>query len=88
MLTNAVCRSSSSGSIGARAILAYGFERDFLEIWIIKDGNTVTGVLAKFYDDVTLLCSENADTEQLRAFIGMFISVNLCVRLSFAKHWT
>lgn len=84
-----LCRDSLIGTRILCYILAYGFERDFLEIWIIKDEETVTGVLAKFYDDVTLLCSENADTQQLSAFIGMFYfrklmcKAELCEDLGF-----
>ena len=80
-----LCRDSLIGTRILCYILAYGFERDFLEIWIIKDGDTVTGVLAKFYDDVTLLCSENADTEQLRAFIGMFYFRKLMCKAELCK---
>ena len=72
-----LCRNTIVGTRILCYILAYGFDRDFLEIWIIKEQDKVTGVIVKFYDDVTLLCDKNADLEQLKAFIGMFYFKNL-----------
>ena len=89
---NEILRLCGDDLIGTRIlcyILAYGFERDFLEIWIIKENEVVIGVLAKFYDDVTLLCKDSADIEQLSAFIGMFYfgklmcKAELCEKLGF-----
>lgn len=84
-----LCRGSITGTRILCYILAYGFERDFLEIWVIRDSAALTGVLVKFYDDATLICSENADLEQLSAFIGMFYfrrlmcKAELCRALGF-----
>ncbi len=78
--------------IGARIlcyVLAYGFERDFLEVWVVKQEEKATGVIVRFYDDVTLLYDENADISQLEAFIGMFYfksltcTADVCIRLGF-----
>ena len=85
-----LCRNSITGTRILCYILAYGFTRDFLEIWIIEDEGKAKGVLVKFFDDVTLLCTENADTEQLRTFIGMLhynklmCSAELCGELGFS----
>ena len=68
-------KSICEGSIIGTRILclasAYGFERSFLEVWIMLDGDTVTAVMTRFYDDITLTVTEEADTEQLKAFLGM-----------------
>ncbi len=84
-----LCRGSIIGTRILCYVLAYGFERDFLEVWVIKEADTVTGVIAKFYDDVALLCDENADINQLGAFISMFYfksltcSADICSSLGF-----
>ena len=67
-----LCLGSIIGTRILCYVLAYGFDRDFLEVWIIKEEDRVTGVIVRFYDDVTLLCDKEADMNQLEAFIGMF----------------
>lgn len=57
--------------------LAYGFERDFLNIWIDGAGGKISTVIAKFYDSITLKTSDNA--EEIIEFIYMigFSSLNM-----------
>lgn len=47
--------------------LAYGFDRDFLQIWFDENNNTV---IAKFYDSMTLI-SEADNCEEIGNFIEM-----------------
>lgn len=85
-------RLCQGGIIGTKIlcyILAYGFERDFLEVWIIEDDNRVIGVFTKFYDDITLLTDNTADTELISVFLEMLYfktlmcSSDLCDALGF-----
>lgn len=62
-----ICNGSLLGTrIGCYG-LAYGFERDFLQIWFDEIDNTV---IAKFYDSMTLI-SEADNCEEIRNFIEM-----------------
>ncbi len=73
-----ICEGSIIGTKILCLVTAYGFERDFLECWVMLDGGKVTAVLTRFYDDITLLSSDNADREQLLSFLGMFGYSTLC----------
>ncbi len=78
----ALCRDSIIGTRILCYITAYGLERDFLEVWIIESNGNITGVLTKFYDDITLLANKDTDTEQLSAFLSM-INFNTLVCQSY-----
>lgn len=84
-----LCRGSIIGTRILCYAMAYGFDRDFLEVWIVSDEDRVTGVIARFYDDVTLLCDKNAEIDQLKAFIAMFYfrslmcTEDISIRLGF-----
>lgn len=66
-------------------ISAYGFERDFLEVWVMLDGEVITAVMTKFYDDISLLMTDEADTQQLSSFLGMFCFKTLTCSYDAAK---
>lgn len=51
--------------------MAYGFNRDFLDVWMIEQDGEFAGVLARFYDAATLVTQDVTDTEQIRTFLGM-----------------
>lgn len=53
-------------------IKAYGFERDFLEIWCMKNEEEISTVIARFYDDITIASSDKTDVDQLKVFLDMF----------------
>lgn len=53
-------------------IKAYGFERDFLEIWCMRAEDKISTVVTRFYDDMTITSCEKTDLEQLEAFLCMF----------------
>ena len=84
-----LCQGSIIGTRILCYVLAYGFDRDFLEVWVVKEEYKATGVIVRFYDDVTLLCDKAADVNQLDAFIGMFYfksftcTADICSRLGF-----
>ena len=50
--------------------LAYGFERDFLNVWINHTEVGVDAVIAKFYDSVTVK-AECEDLSEVREFISI-----------------
>lgn len=70
---NAVADFCQDDLLGTRIVcycLAYGFERDFLNVWIDEADGNVSTVIAKFYDSMTLITnSENAD--EIKEFITM-----------------
>lgn len=53
--------------------LAYGFDRDFLQVWFDDNFNTV---IAKFYDTLTLI-SDADNCDEIRNFIEMIGYSNL-----------
>jgi len=67
-----LCQGSIIGTKILCYILAYGFDRDFLEVWIVENDGKTVGVFIRFYDDITLLVDKSADTEQISAFLQMF----------------
>ena len=73
-----ICEGSIIGTKILCLVTAYGFERDFLECWVMLDEDKITAVLTKFYDDITLLADDDADSEQLSSFLGMFGYNTLC----------
>lgn len=66
-----LCQGSIIGTKILCYIMAYGFERSFLEVWLIEDDDNTVGVLAKFYDDMALLTDRCADFRQLSVFLQM-----------------
>lgn len=68
----ALCENSVVGTRALCYILAYGYDRPFLEIWLVLEDEDLTGVIVKFYDDVTVVLADNADSLQVKAFLEMF----------------
>ncbi len=50
--------------------LAYGFDRDFMSVWIDDSYGKINTVIAKFYDSITLRSSAEDPTE-IAGFISM-----------------
>ncbi len=80
-----ICDGDLLGTrIGCYA-LAYGFERDFLQLWFDNNDNIV---IAKFYDSMTLISGAD-NCEEIRNFIEMIgyrnleMSVGLCSKLGY-----
>ncbi len=86
-----LCADSIIGCKILCQVLAYGFERDFLEVWIMQENDVVTAIITKFYDDAALVADEAFDEEQLCAFFDMFdcntvmLSHKVAVKLGFDK---
>lgn len=80
-----ICNDDLLGTRIACYALAYGFERDFLNIWFDTDSSTV---IAKFYDSMTVAGDCN-NPDEIRDFISMsgFCSLELslenCKKLGF-----
>lgn len=62
-----ICDGSLLGTRIGCYCMAYGFERDFLQIWFDENVDTV---IAKFYDSMTLI-SQADDFDEIRNFIEM-----------------
>lgn len=68
--------------------LSYGFERDFLGIWIDESDGRISCVISKFYDSVTVV-SKSESIYEIRDFINMIgyrnLEMNLgtCQKLGF-----
>lgn len=84
-----LCDNSILGCKILCQALSYGFERPFLEIWLMKDDDIAEAVITRFYDDVTIVADEDFDADQLGAFIAMLnhnsvtLSQNIADKLGF-----
>lgn len=72
-------------------INSYGFDRNFLEIWLNREDSKPNAVIAKFFDDITLVSENKADYEQISVFLNMsgYNSIcadyEICRKLGFEK---
>lgn len=66
-----LCSDSIIGTRLLCQLCSYGFERSFLEAWILHDDEKATAVLTRFYDDVTLVATDKTDFLQLKTFLSM-----------------
>lgn len=64
------CENDLLGTRIACYCMAYGFEYDFLRIWIEEADGNIQTVLAKFYDCITLK-TDAETTEEIAEFINM-----------------
>jgi len=86
-----ICDGSIIGCKILCQVLSYGFERNFLEVWLMCENDTVLAVITKFYDDAAVITSddESVDCEQLKLFFSMsgyntiILSEELALRLGF-----
>ena len=68
--------------------LAYGFERDFLNVWVNHIPSGIDAVVAKFYDSITIK-ADGEDLSEIREFVSMLgfttleTSEETCLKLSF-----
>lgn len=80
-----ICDSDLLGTRIACYALAYGFDRDFLQIWFDEETSVA---VAKFYDSMTL-AGECSSPEEVREFVRMIgfqsleMSLENCHRLGF-----
>ncbi len=79
------CDGDLLGTRIACYALAYGFERDFLQIWFDTDSSAV---IAKFYDSMTIAGDCN-NSDEIREFVSMSgfssleTSLDNCKKLGF-----
>ena len=69
----AILRFCDGDLLGTRIgcfCLAYGFERDFLSIWIDDTDGRITTIISKFYDSITLK-STSEYSDEIIGFINM-----------------
>ncbi len=68
--------------------LAYGFERDFLNVWVDSTDVGIYAVIAKFYDSITIK-AVGEDLSEISEFIKMIgfdtleTSLDTCEKLSY-----
>ncbi|MBO5936557.1 MAG: GNAT family N-acetyltransferase [Clostridia bacterium] len=68
--------------------LAYGFERDFLNVWVNHTASGINAVIAKFYDSITIK-ADCEDLSEIREFVSMLgfttleTSESTCLKLSY-----
>lgn len=65
------CEGDLSGTKILCYCLAYGFERDFFSCWLNIVGDEIKGVVAKFYDTVTVKIKDSCEAEEIRRFCDM-----------------
>ncbi len=76
---SALCHSSLLGTKIICQVNAYGFERNFLNVWLCLDGEEKTvAVICKFEDSITLDGSFNNDAEDAKTFLDMIGFGSLC----------
>ena len=68
----ALCEGSVLGTKILCQVNAYGFEREFLCVWLCEDSEEdAVGVIGKFEDSITLIYSSDKATEDVKAFLDM-----------------
>ena len=67
---------------------AYGFDRDFLNVWVDCSDDSISAVIVKFYDSITVI-ADGDDLSEISEFISMLGFCNLeatletCRKLSY-----
>ncbi len=65
------CKNSILGTRISCYALCYGFERNFLMFWGSNGTEGLNTVIAKFYDDVTVITSNASDLNEVSEFTTM-----------------
>lgn len=82
-----ILRFCDSDLLGIRIgcyCLAYGFERDFLKVWINETDGIINTAIAKFYDSVTVK-SSSTDTSEITEFLNMIGYTSLDADADFCR---
>ncbi len=75
----ALCKGSLLGTKLLCQINSYGFERDFLNVWLCFDSeDKAVGAVSKFEDAITLIYSSDNGTEDVKTFLDMIGFRTLC----------
>ncbi len=84
---SAICHGTLLGTKIMCQIKAYGFERDFLYVWLcLDDEENPVGVICKFEDSITLDGSFNSGVEDVKTFLDMIGFGSLCCTYKVALH--
>ncbi len=65
------CKGDLIGTKIACYCLAYGLDKDFFSVWVNRADDEIKGVIAKFYDSITLKAVKGCDGEEIRDFCLM-----------------
>ncbi len=65
------CKGSILGTRISCYALCYGFDRNFLMFWGSYSTHGLTSVIAKFYDDVTVLSDKISDFSEISEFLSI-----------------
>lgn len=83
----AFCKGSLLGTRILCQIKAYGFDRDFLNVWLCYDDEVKTvGVISKFEDSITLIYSSDDGAEEVKTFLDMIGFSSLCCTYETAHY--
>ena len=68
--------------------LAYGFDRDFLNVWVGGSDDGISAVVAKFYDSITVKAdgdnlAEISEFISMLGFTNLETSLEICEKLAF-----
>lgn len=82
-----LCENNLLGTKILCQINGYGFERDFLFLWLCFDSNeNPLGIISKFEDNVTLIYPYDNGAEDIKAFLDMVGFVSLCCNAETAHN--
>lgn len=79
------CRSYPLGTRIECNLTAYGFEREFLKVWMNVDENCIKAVVSSFFGAVTVCAADDADFSEIAEFITMYGCTSVCTESSAAK---
>lgn len=86
-----ICKGNIIGTKILCQLYSYGFERDFLEGWILHGEEGAQAVFTSFYDNISLVATDDADYSQLKAFFEMryfesiMCSHQACIELGYSS---
>lgn len=67
------CKNDIIGTKIACYCLAYGFDKDFFNVWINCIDKEIKAVIVRFYDSVTIKALEDCECEEIRDFCCMLM---------------
>lgn len=86
-----ICDGNITGTKILSQLYSYGFEREFLEAWILSENEEAQAVFTVFYDNITLVATDGADFSLLKTFFDMrsfesiMCSYQNCIKLGYSN---
>ncbi len=65
------CQGDLTGTRIGCYCQCYGFERDFFSLWINETDGEIKGLIAKFYDSITVKVAADCEADEITQFLGM-----------------